>query len=167
MATCSIRARVELSSLNTAPLALMTKTLFLYMRMYGAALLSARTATEGSGRLMIIHILQSFSGSGEHAVQNGHLHRQAIEGFAPYHGARAVQDLIGDGDIAAHRQAVHELGIGHGSRKPAFPDAPIPKLRTQPRIALEIPVTPAGAPFLGIQHTRATERGRAIGGLGH
>jgi hypothetical protein len=54
IATCSINPRVEASSLNTAPPALMTKILFLYMRMYGAALLSARTATDGSGRLMII-----------------------------------------------------------------------------------------------------------------
>src|SRR5271169_1613093 len=100
IATCSIRPRVEVSSLNTAPPALMTNTLFLYMRMYGAALLSARTAMEGSGRLMIIHILRYCIGSGEHAVQNGHLHHQAIEGFAPHHGARTIQDLIGDGDIA-------------------------------------------------------------------
>src|SRR5882724_3287650 len=98
IATCSINARVDISSLNTAPPALMTKTLFLYMRMYGAALLSARTATEGSGRLMIMRILRNDSQSGQHAMQNGHLHRQTIEGLAFDHRARAVQNFIGDRD---------------------------------------------------------------------
>ena len=49
---------------------------------------------------------------GEHAVQDGHLHRQAIVRLALDHGARAVEDFVGDRDIAAHGQAVHELGIG-------------------------------------------------------
>src|ERR1035438_4188677 len=91
MATCSIKARVEISSLNTAPPALMTNTLFLYMRMYGAALFSARTAMEGSGRLMIIGKYSGNGRSGQHAMQNGHLHRQTIKGFAFDHRARAIQ----------------------------------------------------------------------------
>ena len=104
MATCSIKPRVDTSSLNTAPPALMTNILFLYMRMYGAALFSARTATDGSGRLMIIRNtpLEARIASGQHAVQNGHLHRQTIEGLALDHRARTVQNFIGDRDVAAH-----------------------------------------------------------------
>src|SRR5277367_4619141 len=118
MATCSIKARVDCSSLNTAPPALMTNTLFLYIRMYGAALLSARTAMDGSGRLIIIAIPPTFRSS-QHAMQNGHLHRQTIEGLALDHRARAVQNFVGDRDVAAHRQAVHELSVGQCSREPA------------------------------------------------
>src|SRR5258708_20519779 len=99
IATCSIKARVDISSLNTAPPALMTKTLFLYMRMEGAALLSARTATEGSGRLIIIEILRNGRRSGQHAMQNGHLHRQTIVGLALDHRARAIEDFVGDRDV--------------------------------------------------------------------
>src|SRR5882672_10941296 len=103
IATCSINARVEISSLNTAPPALMTNTLFLYMRMYGAALISARTATEGSGRLMIMENTPKQQPSGQHAMQNGHLHRHTIEGLALDDSARSIQDFIGDGDVAPHR----------------------------------------------------------------
>ncbi len=88
-------------------------------------------------------------------MQNGHLHRQAIEGLALDHRARAVQDFIGDGDIAAHRQAVHELGVGQGAREPAFPHAPIGEIRAQSRIGFDIAVIQRGAPFLGIQHAGA------------
>src|SRR5277367_5372948 len=124
MATCSIKARVDCSSLNTAPPALMTNTLFLYIRMYGAALLSARTATEGSGRLIIIVTPQT-ARSSQHAMQNGHLHRQTIEGLALDHRARAVQNFIGNRDVAPYRQTVHQLGVGQRARKPAFAHAPI------------------------------------------
>src|SRR6202041_3411443 len=114
MATCSIKPRVEASSLNTAPPALITKILFLYMRMYGAALLSARTATDGSGRFMIIFQntpkLQTVLvlRLRQHAVQNSHLHRQPIERLALDHRARTVEDFIRHRDIAAHRQAMHQ-----------------------------------------------------------
>src|SRR5271165_1865864 len=122
MATCSIKAREDASSANTAPLALMTKTLFLYMRMYGAALLSARTAMEGSGRLFIIMDISQTNErlSCQHAVQNGHLNDEAIERLAPDHRARPVQDFIGDGDVAAHGQAVHQFGIGQSVREPSL-----------------------------------------------
>src|SRR6185312_9514702 len=140
MATCSIRARVDASSLNTAPPALMTNTLFLYMRMYGAALLSAGTATEESGRLMIIEVLRNETRSGQHAVQNGHLHHQAIEGLALDHGARTIQHFIGDGDIAAHRQAMHEFGVGPRPREPGFAHAPIGQIGAQARVGLGVAV---------------------------
>src|SRR5580692_4410604 len=129
IATCSIKARVEISSLNTAPPALMMKTLFLYMRMYGAALLSARTATDGSGRLLIMATPQRLC---QHAMQNGHLHRQTIEGLALDHRSRAVENLVGDRDVAAHRQAVHELGVGQRAREPTLAYAPIGEIGAQP-----------------------------------
>src|ERR1700677_1083386 len=126
MATCSIRPRVDASSLNTAPPALMTNTLFLYMRMYGAALFRARTATEGSGRIIIIfENTPELRSSSQHAMQNGHLHHHAVKGLAFDHRARAVENFIGDRDIAAHRQAVHELGVGQGVREPTLAHAPI------------------------------------------
>src|ERR1700723_666944 len=124
MATCSIKPRVDASSLNTAPPALITKILFLYMRMYGAALLSARTATDGSGRFIIIlRILRNSrrfrSALRQHAVQNSHLHRQPIEGLALDHRARTVEDFVGHRDVAPHRQAMHQLCIRQGAFEPA------------------------------------------------
>src|ERR1700678_4463885 len=153
IATCSINVRVDISSLKTAPPALMTNTLFLYMRMYGAALLSACTAMEGSGRLIIIVIPQTVRSS-QHAMQNGHLYRQTIEGLALDHRARAVQNFIGDRDVAAHRQAVHELGVGQRARKPALAHAPIGEIGTQPRVRLRVAVVHGRAPLLGVQHAR-------------
>ena len=58
-------------------------------------------------------------------MQNGHLHRQPIEGLAFDHRARAVQYFIGDRDIAAHRQAMHEFGVGLRAREPTLAYSPI------------------------------------------
>jgi hypothetical protein len=58
--------------------------------MYGAALFSARTATDGSGRFMIMEEYSETANdrittSGQHAMQDSHLHRQTIEGLALDH----------------------------------------------------------------------------------
>src|ERR1700722_15727978 len=63
--------------------------------------------------------------SGQHAGQNGHLPRQTIEGLALDDGAGSIEYFIGDGDIAAHRQAMHELGVGQRRCEPTFSDAPV------------------------------------------
>src|ERR1700691_4886454 len=152
MATCSIRLRVEISSVNTAPPALMTNTLFLYIRMYGAALFKARTAIEGSGRLIIIANSSSNGRSGQHAVQDGHLHRQTIEGLELDHGTRAVEHLVGHRDVWAHRQAMHQLGLGPRAGETRFPNAPVSKIRPQARIGFRIAVVLGRSPFLGVQH---------------
>ena len=54
MATCSMKAPIVAASRNAPPPALMTKTLPLYMWMYGAAPLSARTVTACSPLCAII-----------------------------------------------------------------------------------------------------------------
>ena len=45
-------------------------------------------------------------------MQHRHLRRQAVVGLAQHDAARAVEHLVGDGDVAPHRQAVHELAVG-------------------------------------------------------
>src|ERR1035438_51861 len=133
IATCSMSPRVEASSANTAPPALMTKTLPLYMRMYGAALFSARTAMDGSGRFMIIVCLFSatMGRSSQHAVQNGHLHHQTIQGLALDDRARTIEHFIRHRHVASYRQAMHELGVGRASLEPALAHAPIRQIRSE------------------------------------
>src|SRR3984957_11502576 len=165
IATCSIRPRMEASSLNTAPPAFMTNTLFLYMRMYGAALRSARTATDGSGRFLTIEFLRSSGSLGQHAVQDRGLHHQPIECLEFYRGARAVEDLVRHRDIAAHGQAVHELGVRLGRGEPALVHAPVLQSGAQARIRFGVAVVRGRAPFLRVNHMRALERRRAVRSL--
>ena len=90
-------------------------------------------------------------------MQNGHLHHQSIEGLALYDRARPVQNLVGHRDVAAHRQTVHELGIGGASGKAALPHAPIGELGAQARIGLGVAVVGCLAPFLGVHDVCAGE----------
>src|SRR5512138_3788779 len=105
IATCSIKARVEEASPNTPPLALMTNTLPLYMRMYGAAPRSARTATEGSERSMTestsVFGIRAASKvpetlASQEAIEHRHLHHHSIERFANDDAAWAVEHLVRD-----------------------------------------------------------------------
>ena len=95
---------------------------------------------------------------GQHAMQDGHLHRQAIEGLALDHRARTIQNFIGHRDIAAHGQAVHQLRIGQGSCEPALAHAPVREVGAQPRIRFHIAVVRRRTPLLGVHHARARER---------
>ena len=45
----------------------------------------------------------------EQAMQHGHLRRHAVMGLAQHHAARTVENVVGDGDVTPHRQAVHEF----------------------------------------------------------
>src|SRR5215212_3330445 len=112
MAICSTSVRVVSVSANTPPPALMTNVLPLYMRMYGAALRSARMARAWSLRFNIMS-----SGSFEHSIQHSHLHSHAVVRLFQYRTARAVQDLVRNGGITSHGQAVHQPAIGRSAGK--------------------------------------------------
>src|SRR6202451_4074196 len=195
IATCSIRPRVEVSSLNTAPPALMTNTLFLYMRMYGAALFRARTATDGSGRLMII---------GEYSdktlIQASMRCRTAIcttrrlkasrltTARGPSRTSSATATLrrtgrqcmsLASGNAGAnqrsrkytsgrstHRQTIQELRVGQRRCEPALAHAPVRQVAPQAKIGLDVAVIGGGAPLLGVQHTGAGELRCTVGSLG-
>src|SRR5690349_9810876 len=118
MATCSISVRVDSTSPNTPPLALMTNTLPLYMRMYGAALRRARTATEGSERsttAIFLEVINDWKSgwtersAAKQPVKDRHLHDHAIERFTDHDAARTVEHFIGHRDITPNWQAMHEM----------------------------------------------------------
>src|SRR5512137_1939146 len=119
MPTCSTKARMVSWSRKAPPPVLMTNTLPLYMWMYGAAPRSARTVTACSPLCPIIVL------SPQQSVEHGHLHDHAVGGFTDHARARPVQDFVGDRDVAAHRQAMHEMAVGPGVLEPAFPHAPV------------------------------------------
>src|SRR6185437_10073128 len=143
-----MRTRVESASANTPPPAFTTKVLPLYMRMYGAAFLSARIARAWSPGCMIISVCPS--NALQHAIENGHLRGEAIVGFPLHDAARAVEHLVRHRDVAPHRQAVHQAAVRGGVREPVVAHAPMLELATQLRVGRRVPITGGRAPLLRI-----------------
>src|SRR5262245_35677237 len=155
--------RVDCVSPNTPPLALMTNTLPLYMRMYGAALRSARTATEGSVRstagLPLVDVERRNPAlSAQQPVQHGHLHDHAIEGFADHDAARPGEHFVGNRNVTPDRQAMHEVAVGPRAAEPAVLDTPVAKILAQTGFRLVVAVVLRRTPLLRIDDVRAFER---------
>jgi hypothetical protein len=74
--------------------------------------------------------------------------------------------VIGDGDVATHRQAVHEMTILLRGAEPWLGHAPVGETASQLSLGLTITVVNRRAPLLGIQDMRAGERRGALAGLG-
>src|SRR5687768_285810 len=125
MPICSMSTRVDSVSANTPPPAFTTNVLPLYMRMYGAALFSARIASAWSTRCMII--VASFSL--QHPIQHRHLDGEPIGGLAQHETARTVEHFVRHGGVAPHGQAVHELAAARRAVEPAFAHAPVGERR--------------------------------------
>ena len=73
--------------------------------------------------------------SSEHLVQHRHLREHAVARFVDHHAARSVEDLVGDDDAAAHRQAMHEAAIVFRIVEPGLVDAPVEMLFAQLLVA--------------------------------
>src|SRR5579883_2705185 len=101
MAICSIRTRVESVSAKTPPPAFTTNVLPLYMRMYGAALFSARIARLWSALCMIIAL--AFLNSLQQFVEHRHLNDQTVVRLLLDHTARAVEYFVGHRRVAPYR----------------------------------------------------------------
>src|SRR6185312_8020164 len=160
-----MRIRVEATSAKTPPPAFTTKVLPLYMRMYGAAFLSARIARAWSPGCMIMSVCPS--NALQHAIENGHLRGEAVVRFPLHDAARAVEDFVRHGDVAPHRQTVHQAAIRGGVREPIVAHAPMLELAAQLRVGCRVSITGRRAPLLRINDMRAGERLVPIGGLPH
>ena len=100
-------------------------------------------------------------------MQHRHLGGQAVVGLALHDAARAVEHFVGDGDIAPHRQAVHELAVGLRPGEPILAHGPIFESGTERGVTYGVAVVPRRAPFFGVEDLRPGERFGAIVGLAH
>ena len=62
-------------------------------------------------------------------MQHGHLDDHAVGGFANHAAARSVENFVGDRDVAAHGQAMHEMAVSPRVLKPVFAHAPLAEWR--------------------------------------
>src|SRR5690349_20202773 len=93
----------------------------------------------------------------DYRAKHGLLHVQAVFGFVNGGALRPVEHAVGDDDIAAHRQAVHEpplLGRAHN----LFVNAPVSVLLAQRDIVFGATIELFRAPALGVDDlgTRAS-----------
>jgi hypothetical protein len=89
-------------------------------------------------------------------VQNRRLHRHTVGGTGDDARARSVEHVVGDRDVAPHRQAVHEMTVGLRGAEPLLGDAPLREAAAQVRLP-----SPRGAAWSTA--AGGTARGRARG----
>ena len=71
--------------------------------------------------------------------------------------ARAIENLVGDFDVAAYRQAVHELGVGLSSFEPRFGDAPVAEVFSEECLSFRVAVVLGGNPRFAVENVGVFE----------
>lgn len=85
------------------------------------------------------------------------LRMKAIFGLMNDDRARAIEDFIGDFDVATYGQAVHEFGVGLCGLEPGFGDAPFAEVFSEECLSFRVAVVLGSNPGFAVENVGVFE----------